>query len=112
MGRGRAAEMTVVCVSTLSAAQWGLWKVRKVTVAPPVQSRLWTGLNPEKVALDNRLECRPPKESQACAVRSWALLRLFTCVCHDQLRQVGSLTSAGHAGLHEPPGPLPSEVIL
>lgn len=28
-------------------------------------SQLWTGLNPEKVALDNRLAYRPPKESQA-----------------------------------------------
>lgn len=35
MGRGRATEMTLVCVSTLSAARWGLWKGGKVTVAPP-----------------------------------------------------------------------------
>lgn len=33
--RGRAAETIAVCVSTLSAAPWGLWKGGKVTVAPP-----------------------------------------------------------------------------
>lgn len=46
MGRGRAAEMTVVCVSTLSAAQWGLWKVRKVTVAPPRSESALDGAEP------------------------------------------------------------------
>lgn len=91
--------MTMVCTPTFLPPQWRPLEAQEGHSSSPLcGSQLWTGLNPEKGALDRMPECRPPEGGSASVARRWTLVCLFTPSHQNQRSHTGSLASAGRTG--------------